>query len=354
QDKWPWLDHTPQQSGWHDSPAHPEQISVAVAEHPTSNIGRSFHRGSQPPPGQTATDQGLYFVEQWQRAREVDPEFVFVTGWNEWIAQRFLNQGQIRMCGRTLEPGETFFVDQYSQEFSRDIEPMQGGHGDAYYYQLVSAVRRFKGVRSLPPVASRPVIIDGRFEDWREVGPEFRDTLGDTTARQHPGWKGEPPFEENSGRNDIVAAKVSADTTHLYFYVRTREALTPCSNSNWMLLFLDTDQNPSTGWLGYDFVLNRSNVRAHTTTLQRHAGGGYHWETVAEVSCQAAGNELEVAIPRAALGLSATVTAFDFKWADNIQQTGEAGDFLLHGDVAPNGRFNFRAKLASESGAQKP
>ena len=34
----------------------------------------------------TDTDKGLYFDQQWQRALEVDPEFIFVTGWNEWTA----------------------------------------------------------------------------------------------------------------------------------------------------------------------------------------------------------------------------------------------------------------------------
>jgi hypothetical protein len=36
------------------------------------------------------------------------------------------------------------FVDEFIQEFSRDIEPMNGGHGDNYYYQLVDYVRRYK------------------------------------------------------------------------------------------------------------------------------------------------------------------------------------------------------------------
>lgn len=63
---------------------------MAVAEHPLSNIGRSFHDGVQPETDRydvtPDTDKGLYFAEQWSRALEVDPEFVFVTGWNEWTA----------------------------------------------------------------------------------------------------------------------------------------------------------------------------------------------------------------------------------------------------------------------------
>ena len=132
-DKWPWLDHSPQQGGWHDDPAKPEEMCVCVAEHPVSNIGRSFHDEHEPPALERKTEQGLFFAEQWKHALAVDPEFIFVTGWNAWIAQRFIvkNKG-MRLAGRLLDPGETYFVDTYSLEFSRDIEPMLGGHGDDF------------------------------------------------------------------------------------------------------------------------------------------------------------------------------------------------------------------------------
>ena len=80
-DKWTWLDHTPQSYGWQESKDKPEQISVSVAGHPISNIGRSFHNGKQPE--EIDPGLGLYFAEQWKRALEVDPEFLFITGWNE-------------------------------------------------------------------------------------------------------------------------------------------------------------------------------------------------------------------------------------------------------------------------------
>jgi len=106
----------------------PEEVSVSTAQHPVSNIGRSFHAGKQPPPDQTAPELGLCFAEQWKRALEVDPQFVFITGWNEWIAQRFISkEGGQTFLGQKVGKGGTFFVDQYSQEFSRDIEPMQAG-----------------------------------------------------------------------------------------------------------------------------------------------------------------------------------------------------------------------------------
>ena len=346
-DKWPWLDHSPQNFGWHEDRLKPEQIPVAVAQHPTSNIGRSHSRKTQPPQDKTAPEKGIYFSEQWARALELGPEFTFVTGWNEWIAQRFLNEGGIHMLGRKLDLGETFFVDQYSQEFSRDIEPMQGGHGDAYYYQLAGFIRRLKGSRPLPAVVSQPIIVDGSFDDWREVTPEFRDTIGDVAHRDHPGWQGEPPFNDMTGRNDLIAAKASLDATNVYFYVRTRDTLTPAADPNWMLLFVDTDRDPKTGWLGYDYVLNRTKpAEPGAAILERHTGTGNQWGFPLRMPCRFAAREIEVAIPRSALQNFEPGRGLDFKWSDNIRQDGGASDFTLHGDSAPNDRFNYRARFA--------
>ena len=55
-------------------------------------------------------------------------------------------------------------------------------------------------------------------------------------------------------------------------------------------------------------------------------------------------NKLQLAIPRAALGLpeGKARLSFDFKWTDNLQRPGEVMDFYLSGDVAPQGRMNYR------------
>ena len=343
-DKWPWLDHFPQTPGWHDSPDKPEQLTVCVAQHPVSSIGRSFHNGKQPPPDQWCSGEGRCFAEQWKRALEVDPPFVMLTGWNEWIAQRFIDEkGSMKMAGQRLKPGDSFFVDQYSAEFSRDIEPMKGGFGDAYYYQMIDGIRRYKGTRALPQVKCTAIAIDGSFADWEAAYPVYRDTLGDPAHRAHPGWKNQAPFVNQTGRNDLASARVSADGKNLYCQVQTSAPLTPSGEPSWMLLFLDTDQNPQTGWFGYDYVVNRTNVRPELTTLERNEGNAYRWGNPVDVACRMAGNQLELAIPRAALGLTSERFGIDFKWADNLLQTGKWSDFTLNGDAAPNDRFNFRA-----------
>ena len=142
---------------------------------------------------------------------------------------------------------------------------------------------------------------------------------------------------------------MSADAANVYFYVRTAGPLTAWTDPNWMLLFIDCDGNATNGWLGYDCVVNRTGIGPHRSTIQRHEGLGYHWGRPVEIKCQAAGNELELAVPRAALSLRKLPAVIDFKWADNIQQTGDWSDFTLNGDAAPNGRFNYRARLEADS-----
>jgi len=342
--QWGWLEVFPQHIFTNAAGAR-EQMVVGVAQNavdgklsvlsnPRSH-GRSFHDGREPAPNGWDFS-GRNFAEQWRRALDIDPEFIFVTGWNEWIAMRFDHRAPFHASGPVT------FVDQFDREFSRDIEPMQGGHDDAYFYQMVANIRRYKGVRPLPTVKPQPITIDGRFEDWAAVEPEFRDTIGDPVQRDHAGWAPGQRYTNRTGRNDIIAAKTSLDSTNVCFYARTREPLSPSSGTNWMLLFLNADLNSRTGWLGYDFIVNRTSVRAQTTTLERNAGG-YRWGNPVEVPCRLAGSELELAIPRAALGVSTRLDTLDFKWADNAQQTGEASDFTLNGDAAPNDRFNYRA-----------
>ncbi len=345
-DSWSWLQIYPQMPS-RDAAGNVEEVSVGVGQNynATDNrtapmsfpgaFGRSYHDGHlDTSPG--AVNQGFNFAEQWTRAREIDPPLVFITGWNEWTAGRFND-----WAGFKAPP--VIFVDQFNQEFSRDIEPMRGGHGDDYYYQLVANVRRYKGARALPAVSPQKITLDGKFADWRNVGPEFRDAIGDPARRDYQGYGSAGPYRNATGRNDIVAAKVSYDATNVYFYGRTQNALTSSAEPHWMQLYIDADNNPKTGWSGYDFVVNRGAIASQQTTIQRNLGGKFAWDNPSPVRYEKGNNEMELAIPRAILGTNRTL---DFKWADNCYENGEATDFTLNGDAAPDDRFNYRAKFA--------
>jgi len=348
-DKWPWLDTHPQAYGWHESKDRPEQISVTVAQHPTTNIGRSFHAGKMPPPAERDPAAGLCFAEQWERALQVDPEFLFITGWNEWIAQRFVagkGSGQ-EFMGRRLNEGETFFVDAYDQEYNRDIEPMKGGHGDNYYYQMVAGIRRYKGARPLPkPSAPKSITMGGSFGGWSVVGPEYRDDVEDTLHRDHPGWGDTGRRVNATGRNDFDTLKVARDAKSLYFYARTRAPITaPENGTNWMTLLIDADGDPKTGWEGCEFAVRHAVEGGKLVSrLHRSVGGKWDWQPVATVPMAHAGSEMHLSVPRALLGVppSKGPLRLRFQWADNVPDSGDVLDFIDKGDAAPNGRFRFR------------
>lgn len=357
-DEWPWVDHYPQSVGWSESPDRAEYVPVAVAEHPLSNIGRSFHDGVQPETDRydvtPDTDKGLYFAEQWSRALEVDPEFVFVTGWNEWTAGQmtrrhedydeemrqwdFFPGANCGKGGRKIEMGESYFIDQYNQEYSRDIEPMKGGHGDNYYYQLMAAVRRYKGVAE--PVAAGPertIDLNGGFDQWKQVENSYFDHVGDTYHRDSPGNFAAGPYVNRTGRNDIVESKVARDDRFVYFYVRTAEPLTPHTDPLWMLLFIDADGDHSTGWEGYDLLVNESLRDDRRTSVRVYRRDD--WGKPATIDYRYEGNELMVAVPRKFFGSGKL--SFDFHWADGIQKLGDIDEFLLNGDQAPSRRANY-------------
>lgn len=346
-DTWNWIDRTPQNYGWHESEEKPEETSVSAASHPTSNLGRSFKAGRQPEfdkYGKTGTEHlGIQFAEQWERALDIDPELFFVTGWNEWVAQRFTTpqDGSPHFLGRPTVPGQSWFVDAYNQEFSRDIEPMKGGHGDNYYWQLVANVRRYKGVREAKKAGAKAEIkIDGSFADWAAVQDEYFDTTGDTAHRDHKGW-GRLHYTDTSGRNDITDVKAARDGENVFFYARTAAPLTPCTGKNWMQLYIDADQNAASGFHGFDLRIGEASGAVRM--VEKYAGENGR-QAASKAAFSAKGAEMEIAVPRELF--AGGELRFDFHLADNAP---EDEDFFLAGDHAPNMRFNYRYEAAEKS-----
>jgi len=177
------------------------------------------------------------------------------------------------------------------------------------------------------------------------VKVQYRDTVGDTFHRDYNGYGG-LHYTDRSGRNDIVTCKVAVDARNVSFYAETRAPLTPHTDQNWMLLFIDADRNPGTGWFGYDYLVNRAIVDARTTTVMRYAGKSPtgKWVEVARVPWRASSNRLEVRIPRSVLGLIGDAWTCDFKWADNPSGLTDPIAFCTSGDTAPNRRFNYRCE----------
>ncbi|MEX2566505.1 MAG: hypothetical protein WD431_11225, partial [Cyclobacteriaceae bacterium] len=338
-DHWGWLEIFPQHGFVENEKGNYEQVTVGVSQNWSAErgltamnapgaFGRSYtHKnGHNDQPG--VVNMGLNFQEQWDRAFELDPELVFITGWNEWIAGRY----------EEWQQQHNAFPDQFDHENSRDIEPMKGGHADSYYYQMTANIRRFKGMpKPLEFSEGSSKKMDGKFDDWEKTLPEFISHKGNSLHRYHPGW-GDVVYKNKTGRNDITAAKVSSDDAYLYFYVATAEPLTSQKDPGWMRLFIDVDRNKESGWEGYDFVVNRQHP-GKKAVLEKHSGAG-KWTKAGDIEYAFSGNEMEKRIPKNALGITGSPN-IEFKWSDNMQEEGDIMDFLIHGDVAPLGRFNF-------------
>ncbi|MDE7397013.1 MAG: hypothetical protein K2M98_04735 [Muribaculum sp.] len=350
--RWSWLQVYPQKLGYMNyNPSSPsymqyEQISVGVAQNARDasggrccafnlpdTYGRSYSKNKGWDPRPDAYLYGWNFQEQWNYAMTLDPNFIFVTGWNEF------HSGMWTSLQGWSDP--LSFVDQYDWEHSRDCEPTAdwGDKGDAYYWQLVDQIRRYKGMAE-PVEVSDPVTITlGNSADWDGVLPRYVAYKGNTLHRDHDGYY-ETHYTNTSGRNDIVGAQVARDSRNLYFRVETAEPLTPSTGHNWMQLFIDVDRDKSTGWYGYDFVINHTSPTAEGAVLQSCVGNQWSWQQTAVVEYSISGNVLEIAVPLSALNITSDID-IEFKWNDNMQDEGNIMDFYVNGDSAPGGRFNY-------------
>ncbi|MDD3039161.1 hypothetical protein [Bacteroides sp.] len=347
-DQWGWLEMYPQYGYVPTGDGSFEQVTVGVAQNanPLSKgqcsafnlpnaYGRNFTVSKGFDPRVDGYLYGWNFQEQWDRAHELDPELIFVTGWNEYIAGMWLPEH-----GWTGEPFS--FVDQYNWNCSRDIEPNKGwgDKGDVYYLQLIDNVRKFKGMNK-PEKASNPKTIRlGKKGSWDDVRPYYTSYKGNTAHRDCAG-RYNTYYKNTSGRNDITGAKVTHDDQSIYFYVETAGALTSCKDPNWMMLFIDTDRDKRTGWNGYDYIINRQSPTGNHIIIEKCYKNKWIWNPVGKGKFTVQDNELEISIEKNLIDLKASSIDIEFKWCDNMQDEGNIMDFYVNGDTAPGGRFNF-------------
>ena len=323
-----------------------EEMAVTPAQHPVSITGKSWRRETNEPSlnqydlpdsayvpwlGRTVAHPagyGIYFQDRWDEALQVDPDFIYINDWNEWTAGKYragFAPGSDTAPGPTEFLGRKnsfYFVDQYNAEFNRTIQPMKGGYTDNYYYQMVQNIRRYKGVRPQP-------VARGKKNHGKSV---YRDTRGDVLHRDHNGYGG-LHYTDTTGRNDIIETCVSVTRKDIVFEVTTAELLTPATDKNWMLLYLDTDCDAATGWEGFDYRISGGQ-------LQKWVDGGFI--AVAPVAYAIEGNRLTVKVPRKKLQLKGNAFALDFKWADNPTDPADIISISTTGDTAPNRRFRYR------------
>lgn len=357
---WPWADLYPQKPG--KSPeGDVEQMIVMsgfwVNGSFGTNAGRSYHDGKQPA---NATDsdfgfslyesgssgKGYAFEEQFDYAIEQDPGLIMLIGWNEWWAGRWEAGAAV---GQTIANTYTvtdnnewtrhYYVDAFNPEFSRDIEPVKGLYNDNYYYQMAQNIRQYKGSRNVQTAfGQKGIDLNGSVGQWYAVGPEYRDYTGDTAHRDAESYVGQLHYTNETGRNDFAVCKVSKTEKYVYFYAECADKITEPSGTNWMNLFIDSDCDRSTGWYGYDYVLNRTQSGS-TCSVMRFVNNSWEMEEIGRAEYVVKDNYIQIKVSASLIGV---VSTFDFKWADNSVDSGDIMQFIDLGDTAPNDRFNYR------------
>ena len=328
-----------------------EVVNVSIAQHDdtcmmsfTAFYGandrtRSWHNGANDTtPGAEA--YGYNVAEQWQWAISVDPEMVFFTGWNEWIAQRLDPEGE------TWNPIR--FCDCCTPNTSRDAEPVKGLFGDNYYMQLIDCVRQYKGTASRVKVgANKTIDVGGSFDQWNsaDVTAKYTDFGNDTAKRNSVGF-GKIKYKDETGRNDFVSLKAAKDDQNVYFYAETAAEITSSSDDSWMTLFINSDSSYNEAkWIGmFDFAVNLEKPVDGKAVLSRLNAGG-NAEKVGTCDMKVEGNKLMISVSRELLGVKEGLLNIQFKWADNYQRTEEGKldvySFYLNGDAAPIGRLTY-------------
>ena len=350
--QWKWISIYPQEKMYLKGTKDVEEMCVCVAQNWSDKQGLTpmnagdmvFGRGYTNKYGVNTSDEavmaGLNIAEQWEYVLEVDPTFVYITGWNEW------------QVGRTTDMWgyPNALPDNATDGYSRDIEPSTGMLKDHFYNQMVSYIRKFKGMDS-QPVSSGAVKVDAAADiDWSAVTPVYRAYEGNTLHRDYDGYK-DYHYTNTTGRNDFVESRVTYDAENLYFMVKTAEDITPYTDKAWMRLFIDVvgvenDQN----WETFEYMLNRETPTADKAVLERSTGG-WNWEKAAEVAYTVSGDTMVVTVPRSALGIGEGDFTVNFKWSDNMQKDGDIMEFYVSGDVAPGERFKYSFTTL---GAQAP
>ena len=336
-----------------------EEFPVTPAQHANSLVGKCWTRtGGEPEldehdmpvptyvkqAGKVVDDPtawGIYFQDRWDEALSVNPQFIYLNDWNEWTAMKF-SGNLVNPFMRRYNNG-LFFVDQYNAEFNRTIGPAKGTYSDNYYMQMASNIRKYKGARAIPEnygIADAGVA-KGDTAAWNKQTVEYRDTRADITHRDFDGYGG-LHYTDNLGRNDIVRTKVAMGEDSVYFRVETADALSGYTGNGWMLLFIDADKDHSTGWNGYDYVINKKVDSAVSSEVMSCTTDTADWKQTSSARIAISGNTLLVAVAKADLGLSGDDITFDFKWVDHPRDFASFTGISTAGDAAPNRRFNYR------------
>jgi len=336
EDGLPWVEWTFPQ------PNHKGNMSVSVASHPKVPMSRSLTSGwinwgrGWDPVAQINkkedVDKGTFFQKQWDHAIVTDVDTVFVGGWNEWIAYKQPWGDEYMLC------------DAADREYSRDIEPMRGGYNDAFYIQLITNIRKFKGINhSTPAYSGRKMTADRISENWAEVGAVFRNQ-GNTHVHRHSHGASQAVFYSlPAPANCLSEVRVAHDDLNFYFLVKADLPFVQREGESPLQILLGTGAPTLKGWEGYEFLIEMDLLSA-TASVSRLSEGRKKIQVATSLVVEN-GNLVQVTVPRKPLEAGENIDQIYFKVADGVLNPNDIMDYYVTGSSMPMGRLSFLYKL---------
>ena len=335
---------------WHK---YTDMVSVSLAQSGTSfsfsfeswdgrkhdNWGRGYTTSTKENGNVDAILRGANFQEGWDAAMALDPDIIFITGWNEWVMQK--------MNLHVFFPDHfkddfPCYTDNFNVEFSRDAEMTkiptykmgedgtyaEEGYGDNYLFQIMDNVRKFKGI---PATDSIGACI-------------FKAISTQKTARDCDGFYHGTHYTQAAPRTFIKEVQVSSDTHNLYVTVITDQeiCIPEDASTNWMNLFIGVKACDIDAWNGFNYVVNRHPEGKGVTSVERFTGNTT--EIVGSARIHVDGYKMTYTISRDLPGLSNEHFEISFKIADGVEDETNILDYYVSGEVFPLGRFGYTYK----------
>ncbi|MEN6307813.1 MAG: hypothetical protein ABFD91_08665 [Anaerohalosphaeraceae bacterium] len=324
-------------------PLHGKIINVTVASHPAipmsfsvSRENQNWGRGWNPNTKanvESDVDKGTFFQEQWDHALSVDPAMITIGGWNEWIAYKQPYDGEYMLC------------DAVNKEFSRDIEPMNGGYQDAFYIQMIRNIRRYKGMNDTPEPAERATIdIEGDLSQWDRVKYCHKNIDDTYPERDSYGGAMTVRYTQAAPADKLQEVKVTHDNENLYFLVKCKAKITSDKGKgNWINLFIGTGEPELKGWESYDYLIGTKYENDETDICRLN--NDFSANVIGSAMYDLKSSILQIRIPRATIGLNNAVDKFYFKLAAGVENPSDIMNYYQTGSVMPMGRLSYMYHL---------
>lgn len=368
-DSMPWIDFTyPQRPSTLSSGG--QYLTVSVAQHPSLAFSSSYNhpsnmnyrdyngnrgRGwSYSKNTNIASDvrRGANLEHQWATAFDNYDSImeVMVTGWNEWIASKTTTYG-------SGYADNVCFVDQFNEEFSRDMEMTKGLYGDNFYLQNMRNTRAFKSNASYKNISNSGTKTLNNLDMWTD-GRIYVDFEGDALERSGDIFTNymnlypdntsvtKISYSNHTNRNDISNIQVINDSDYLYFRVNCVDNINIADRNINFLAYLSIKNSNEKSWNGYNYVLDigNTNFGSSTTNIKKFSNNNtFSLVNYSSVDSFLSGQVYICKIPLSKLGIKDSTTfTIDFKVSDGVTNPGDIMQYYIDGDSAPIGRLNYR------------